>query len=624
MTKQYHEKDFSIYNGDCVRIIREIPDNTVHFNIFSPPFANLYIYSNDLADMGNCKDIDEFFEQFDYLIPELYRITKPGRLCAVHCKQLVKYKGRDGRAGLTDFRGKIIEHFEKFNWQYHSEVTIWTDPVLEMQKTKAHGLLYKQVRKDASFSRQGLPDYLVIFRKWAEEDEEDLIEPVEHTKEDFPLPIWQNYASPVWMDIQRTDVLNVQQAREDKDEKHICLAEGTLVLTQRGYIPIEDVEIGDLTLTHKGNWKPILAKKLTRENTPVVQTHAQGVPHLITTPDHRIWAREGKEYKPKETMRKAEPNWVESQNLDIHYVNQKLPPIMESQISEKEWWIIGRWLADGHLDARGHQYFISVGKDKWEEFESMAKGYIGAQNDKGSSIQVGLINLPKDVRDILAQSGRGAENKQLSLEAMSLNKELSEALLQGYLSGDGNKTGNQHSASSVSRPLLLGMAMVVQRAREFIPSIFAGKKAGEYEIEGRKVNQKQLWVMAWRENTRHNFSEILEDGAWKKVRKVESEGNADVWSIRVADDESFTAEGCIVKNCPLQLDVIERAIDLWTNKGDIVFSPFMGIGSEIYTAVKMGRKGIGIELKESYFENSYKNIMMAVQESNQVSIFDLK
>lgn len=222
MTKQYHEKDFSIYKGDCIRIIKEIPDNTVHFNIFSPPFANLYIYSNDLADMGNCKDMDEFFEQFDYLIPELYRITKPGRLCAVHCKQLVKYKGRDGVAGLTDFRGKIIEHFEKFNWQYHSEVCIWTDPVLEMQKTKAHGLLYKQVRKDASFSRQGLADYLVIFRKWAEEDEEDLIEPVEHTKEDFPLPIWQRYASPVWMDISRTNVLNVRQAKDDEDEKHLC------------------------------------------------------------------------------------------------------------------------------------------------------------------------------------------------------------------------------------------------------------------------------------------------------------------------------------------------------------------------------------------------------------------
>lgn len=222
MTKQYHGDDFSIYNGDCVRVIKEIPSNSVHFNIFSPPFANLYIYSSDLADMGNCANIDQFLKQFDFLIPELYRITKPGRLCAVHCKQLVKYKGRDGRAGLTDFRGKIIERFEKFNWQYHSEVTIWTDPVLEMQKTKAHGLLYKQVRKDASFSRQGLPDYLIVFRKWAEEYEEDLIEPVEHTKEDFPLPIWQKYASPVWMDIQRTNVLNVYQARDDKDEKHIC------------------------------------------------------------------------------------------------------------------------------------------------------------------------------------------------------------------------------------------------------------------------------------------------------------------------------------------------------------------------------------------------------------------
>lgn len=219
---EIHGKNYSIYNGDCVQLIKNIPDNSVHFPIFSPPFANLYIYSNDLADMGNCKNSDEFFEQFDYLIPELLRITIPGRLCAVHCKQLVKYKGRDGAAGLQDFRGQIIEHFEKFGWQYHSEITIWTDPVLEMQKTKSHGLLYKQLRKDSSYSRQGLPDYLVIFRKWAKEDEEDLIQPVEHTKEGFPLPFWQRYASPVWMDIQRTNVLNCKQARDNQDEKHIC------------------------------------------------------------------------------------------------------------------------------------------------------------------------------------------------------------------------------------------------------------------------------------------------------------------------------------------------------------------------------------------------------------------
>ena len=221
--KEYHGNNYSIYQGDCVQVIKQLPDNSVHFPIFSPPFANLYIYSNDLADMGNCKNTDEFFTQFDYLIPELLRITVPGRLCAVHCKQLVKYKGRDGRAGLTDFRGQIIAHFEKHGWQYHSEITIWTDPVLEMQKTKSHGLLYKQLRKDSSYSRQGLPDYLVIFRKWAEsEEDEKLIEPVTHTHGSFPLDFWQRYASPVWMDIKRTNVLNIQQARDNADEKHIC------------------------------------------------------------------------------------------------------------------------------------------------------------------------------------------------------------------------------------------------------------------------------------------------------------------------------------------------------------------------------------------------------------------
>jgi hypothetical protein len=135
----------------------------------------------------------------------------------------VNYKGRDGAAGLRDFRGEIIRHFIQAGWAYHSEVCIWKDPVIEMQRTKAHGLLYKQLRADSSFSRQGLPDYLVVFRKWpSSEAEEEKIEPVTHTKEDFPLDIWQNYASPVWMDIQQTNVLNIQQARESQDEKHIC------------------------------------------------------------------------------------------------------------------------------------------------------------------------------------------------------------------------------------------------------------------------------------------------------------------------------------------------------------------------------------------------------------------
>lgn len=212
---------YALYKGDCVQLIKQLPNESIHFTIFSPPFANLYIYSDDLADMGNCRNSEEFFTQFDYLIPELLRVTIPGRLCAVHCKQLVKYKGRDGRSGLYDFRGDIIRHFEKAGWQYHSEVQIWTDPVLEMQKTKSQGLLYKQLRKDSSYSRQGLPDYLVVFRKWTTDYNDK--EPVIKTKENFPLEMWQKYASPCWFDIKRTDVLNgYKGAKEQNDEKHIC------------------------------------------------------------------------------------------------------------------------------------------------------------------------------------------------------------------------------------------------------------------------------------------------------------------------------------------------------------------------------------------------------------------
>lgn len=222
---------YALYNGDCVDVARTIPDNSVHFEIFSPPFANLYIYSDDLRDMGNCKNTDEFFQQFDYLIPELHRILMNNRLCAVHCKNIVKYKGRDGVSGWSDFRGDIIRHFEKYGFQYHSEVVIWTDPVLEMQKTKTQRLLYCQLQRDASCTGIGMPEYLVIFKKWSEGD----TQPIKHYKsaEDaaqkqgsaeqvIDLETWQRYASPVWFDIKRTDVLNVRIARDSKDEKHIC------------------------------------------------------------------------------------------------------------------------------------------------------------------------------------------------------------------------------------------------------------------------------------------------------------------------------------------------------------------------------------------------------------------
>ncbi len=217
------EQDYALYHGDSCEITKGLPDNSIHFSIFSPPFSGLYIYSDSANDVGNSVNDEEFFTHFDFLIPELLRVTIPGRLCAVHCKQLVNYKGRDGAAGLRDFRGEIIRHFSDAGWQYHSEVCIWKDPVIEMQRTKAHGLLYKQLRADSSFSRQGLPEYLIIFRKWPQsEAEELLVEPVTHTKENFLLDTWQRYASPVWFDIRQTYVLNIEQARESQDEKHIC------------------------------------------------------------------------------------------------------------------------------------------------------------------------------------------------------------------------------------------------------------------------------------------------------------------------------------------------------------------------------------------------------------------
>lgn len=216
-------RDWALYHGDCVEVSKGIPDNSIHFSIFSPPFSNLYIYGDSERDCGNSANDDEFFQHFGYLIPELLRITKPGRLCAVHCKDLVNYKGRDGAAGLRDFSGEIIRHFSAAGWQYHSKVVIWKDPVIEMQRTKANGLLYKTLRHDASYTRQGMPEYLLIFRKWPRNEEQELAqEPVLHTKEGFPLEMWQRYASPVWFDIRQTRVLNVEQARESQDEKHIC------------------------------------------------------------------------------------------------------------------------------------------------------------------------------------------------------------------------------------------------------------------------------------------------------------------------------------------------------------------------------------------------------------------
>lgn len=214
---QVIKNKYAIYNGDSCEITKEIPDNSIHYTLFSPPFASLYTYSNSDRDMGNSKGDDEFYEHFVFLAKELYRITMPGRLLSFHCMDLPLMKERDGVIGLKDFPSIIRQVFEDCGFIYHSKVTIWKNPVTEMQRTKALGLLHKQIRKDSTMNRQGIPDYIVTMRKPGDNPER-----VEHTQETFPVDVWQNYASPVWMDIRQSDTLQKKSARDDKDERHIC------------------------------------------------------------------------------------------------------------------------------------------------------------------------------------------------------------------------------------------------------------------------------------------------------------------------------------------------------------------------------------------------------------------
>lgn len=208
---------FALYNGDCVELIRGLPDASVHYSIFSPPFASLYTYSASPRDMGNCRNHAEFFEHYGFLAAELHRVLKPGRLISAHCMLLPTSKTRDGFIGLADFRGDLIRAMQAAGFIFHSEVVIWKDPVTAMQRTKALGLLHKQLKKDSCMSRQGVPDYVVTFRKDGENPE-----PVSHTNETFPVQLWQQYASPVWMDINPSDTLQYRSARENDDERHIC------------------------------------------------------------------------------------------------------------------------------------------------------------------------------------------------------------------------------------------------------------------------------------------------------------------------------------------------------------------------------------------------------------------
>lgn len=222
---KYITEKYALYNADTCELIKEFPDNSVHFEIYSPPFSSLYTYSNSDRDLGNSKSDEQFFEHFRFITSELFRILKPGRMMAVHCMNLPTSKERDGFIGIKDFRGELIREFQNVGFIYHAEVCIWKNPVTAMQRTKALGLLHKQIKKDSCMSRMGIPDYVVIMRKPGTNPE-----PVMHTNETYPVSYWQNVASPiweydhspVWWDINQSDTLNARAARDGRDERHIC------------------------------------------------------------------------------------------------------------------------------------------------------------------------------------------------------------------------------------------------------------------------------------------------------------------------------------------------------------------------------------------------------------------
>ncbi|MEM1345747.1 MAG: site-specific DNA-methyltransferase [Pseudomonadota bacterium] len=227
MRPEFEGKRWAIYNADTIEVLAGLPEHSVDCAIFSPPFSDLFVYSDSERDMGNCASHDEFMEHYGFFAAGLLRAMKPGRLACVHCTDLPTRKARDGFIGLHDFGGDLIRAHQAAGWIYHARCTVWKDPVVEMQRTKALGLLYKQIQKDSAMNRVGMPDYVLFFRAPGENPD-----PIRHTPETLPVSrqhaqqgerhVWQEMASPVWWSVRQSHVLNGRQAKGERDERHIC------------------------------------------------------------------------------------------------------------------------------------------------------------------------------------------------------------------------------------------------------------------------------------------------------------------------------------------------------------------------------------------------------------------
>ena len=686
--------DWLMAHNDCVDETKQMNDNSVDLIVTSIPFANHYEYTPSYNDFGHTDDNDQFWQQMDYLSPQLLRVLAPGRIFACHVKDRINFGNVTGLGFPTSspFHAEAIFHYQKHGFAYCGMITVVTDVVRENNQTYRLG--WSEQCKDGSKMGTGSPEYILLFRK----PQSDLTKgyadtPVTKTKDEYTRAKWQidahafwrssgnrylsveelqamkpnqvmtmfegwslnniyNYEHhveigealdeignlpstfmtlapgsnhpDVWHDVVRMRTLNGKQTQKGL-QNHVCLTRGSLVLTANGYKKIQDIAAGDMVLTHKGRWRKVLVAKKTGFK-PVVTVKAQGVPGLTLTPDHKLWAKDVSSYERKsDYARSITPDWLKAEKAEGCYINQKIPQEQPPEIEDMTyWWAVGRWLADGHIDQRGCAV-ISVGHDKWDYFCENIGKFGGNRPRELTALQIALKDPGHKLRDTLIQCGHGAANKQLPPAAYTLPKNQCKALLDGYLSGDGHlvKGRNRWMASSASKALFLGVSMLVQRVYGAIASIHAGRPDRVGEIEGRTVNMKQEWVLSFEAPSlgRRKQPILLNDGAWKKVRSVEKSGEQETWCIRVEEDESFTAEGCIVKNCPLQIDIVERLIERYSNKGETVFDPFGGLGTVPLTALGMGRKGRGVELNPDYYRDAVNYLKAKEQELSIPDLF---
>lgn len=433
----------------------------------------------------------------------------------------------------------------------------------------------------------------------------------------------------VWHDVNRMRTLNTEQSQKAQT-MHVCLAEGSLVLTKDdGYKPIEQVNPGELVLTHQGRWRPVLARQATGKR-PVVNLRAQGVPGAVMTPDHKVWARDARRFaRQSDYLRRVEPEWLAAgETPGGAYVNRKLAPVeLPGVVDPHTWWIVGRWLADGHYHAARDGIHLSCSHEEKDDLVATLGQYAGEPRNTGTAVQILLRDPDRTLRNIIQQCGAGAAGKHLPPEAYTLPVEHARALLDGYLSGDGHYREDRRRwmASSVSRELMLGVAYLAQRVHGANASVYPGRPERKGQIAGRDVHMRADWILSFDlpEGDRRKHPQVLDDGAWMRVRSADDAGEVETWNLRVAEDESFTAEGMVVKNCPLQFDIVDRLIGRWSNPGDTVLDPFGGIMTVPYCALKQGRSAIAVELNPTYYADGVAHVQSVANEIATPTLFDL-